>query len=345
MKKWIFCLITLLFVFLTTGCISYTELNELGIVGAIGIHYEDKQVVLSLQFIDAKKEENNSSYQTTLLVGTGNDMESAIDMIYQQSSRSVYFSHVAFMVLDESCQGHFQEIVSYFLKQEELRSSFPVVFLNQEITSEFFDLSDITFRLPSLLTVNHEEHATTLQVSFEDMARQYLEEESVLLPVFQADSSLMIDGAIWISNDTMIRFSKEEVMGILFLQDDIEQMELTIREDTETKKIRVLAETTILNITPMHLDIEIHSQIRSVDFPDATSFQKAYEDTVQSYIAKVLDQLNADHDFLHFKTVLFREDPKSSDDLIQWLNHFTYSFSFHTSFTSENSSMMGGDLK
>lgn len=125
MKK-IFILIGILF--LLGGCYDYKEINDLGVISAIGIDYKDDLYFVTLEVLNDKQDKNSSSVTTYIKKGNGKTLTEAIEDASDKITKGTNFSHVKLMVLSKSLmEEKFENIIDLFLRNTYFRENFYVV--------------------------------------------------------------------------------------------------------------------------------------------------------------------------------------------------------------------------
>jgi len=120
----------------TTGCWNYRELDNLAIVGALGIDYdpETKEFITSIQIFNAKKSsaESDSSESTkspvTFYENRGKTINEAIRYILRESPRRIYGGHLEVTVLGETVLKEKPlEALDFLFRDSESRKDFELV--------------------------------------------------------------------------------------------------------------------------------------------------------------------------------------------------------------------------
>lgn len=129
MKK----LIILLLAFLCTGCNSYKEMNDLGIVGTVGIEKKDGNFLATAQVVNvsAFNTENASNSSAVYLIdGKGKTLFEAIRELQQKSAKILFLSHTKSIVLDKTIledKEALKSVIDLLMRDAELSLNFNVV--------------------------------------------------------------------------------------------------------------------------------------------------------------------------------------------------------------------------
>lgn len=101
MKK---VILLLILVFICTGCYNYKELNDLGIVSAMGISKDGEVYNLDIQLLnvlDSEKSGLNKS-PITVISGQGKTIFEAIRSMNKKTSKVFFLADVDYVFLDKS---------------------------------------------------------------------------------------------------------------------------------------------------------------------------------------------------------------------------------------------------
>ena len=91
MKKILIIILTLL---LCTGCFDYKEINDLAIINAIGVDYENDEYVITLEILNDQIDKDSSKITSYTKVGRGKNLTSAIENAADKLSKQLIFNHV-----------------------------------------------------------------------------------------------------------------------------------------------------------------------------------------------------------------------------------------------------------
>lgn len=193
MKKIIICVSLLFMCLLTTGCFDYTELNELGIISALGIEKKDKNnFLVSAQIVNIKKtgaESGNEGISKVVTYsGEGKTIEEAIKKISNESSKEIFLAHLKLLILDKDIiKNDLENIVDFFARNTKIKSNFYVATSTTETPLEILKTLTPLDSLPSQDIYNSIENSEKLMgnanvMTFEDFFNTLLQKG--INPVF-----------------------------------------------------------------------------------------------------------------------------------------------------------------
>ncbi len=148
MKIKIFILILL--VFLLTGCWNYRELDDMSIVGAVGIDYntETKLFEVSVQIFKAKKTSTSvtaagSSDESPIIIyeDTGKTIHEILRNMITTAPKKVYIGHIdAIIIGKETAENYLIESLDFFFRDPESRKDFDILVSYDKKASEILKI-------------------------------------------------------------------------------------------------------------------------------------------------------------------------------------------------------------
>lgn len=125
MKKILVIILTLLF---CTGCFDYKEINDLAIISAIGIDYENDEYIITLEILNDQIDKASSKITSYTKTGSGKTPTSAIENAADKLSKELIFNHIKLMILSKSIvETKFDNIIDLFLRNTYFRENFYVI--------------------------------------------------------------------------------------------------------------------------------------------------------------------------------------------------------------------------
>lgn len=125
MKKILIIILTLL---ICTGCYDYKEINDLAIISAIGIDYENDEYIITLEILNDQIDKASSKITSYTKTGSGKTLTSAIENAADKLSKELIFNHIKLMILSKSIvETKFDNIIDLFLRNTYFRENFYVI--------------------------------------------------------------------------------------------------------------------------------------------------------------------------------------------------------------------------
>ena len=127
MKK---VILLLILVFICTGCYNYKELNDLGIVSAMGISKDGEVYNLDIQLLnvlDSEKSGLNKS-PITVISGQGKTIFEAARSMNKKTSKVFFLADVDYVFLDKSVlNDSIDEIMDFLVRDTKLSLNFLII--------------------------------------------------------------------------------------------------------------------------------------------------------------------------------------------------------------------------
>lgn len=125
MKK---ILILIILAFTCTGCYDYKEINDLAIISAIGVDYDNDKYIITLELLNDQIDKDSSKITSYTKVGSGDTLTSAIESAADKLAKQPLFNHIKLMVLSDTIvQNKFDNIIDLFLRNTYFRENFYVI--------------------------------------------------------------------------------------------------------------------------------------------------------------------------------------------------------------------------
>lgn len=178
-KLW---LLLIMIPFFITGCSSYTELNDLGIVSLLGIDYQNNKYQVYVTIIEGKQDDGMLEKEQTYFHAEANTLEEAFQRITLQSDKKVYLSHVDCLLITENLI-HYQlkDTLFNFLNNNEARNNFNIVFVKENL-SLFFKQQVTAEEINKLIEINQNQSGTITEMDFESFLKNLLIDSNSMIP-------------------------------------------------------------------------------------------------------------------------------------------------------------------
>ena len=187
-------LITIIIIFLITGCSYYTELNDLSIVNTLGIDYLNNKYVITLSIIE---NDNITSY-----TASNNNISKAMNSIYQSTNKKLYLSHIDLLILtDNSINNKLIDILNTFLENNEYRNNFQTIYMNSDDLKTFFNNNTNAKDITNLINTNTKETSIVHKKEIEELIKDILIDNNSYLPtIIYKNNNLYLNGYTLIKN-------------------------------------------------------------------------------------------------------------------------------------------------
>lgn len=147
----------ILFIFFLTGCWNYRELNDMSLVGALGIDYDETKNTfqLSAQIFKAKKISSNSSSSNEespiiLYQEEAKTLHEALRKMVFVSSKKLYIGHIDVIIISkEIAENHLIESLDFLFRDPESRKDFYILIASENKASEILEVLTPLNTIPS----------------------------------------------------------------------------------------------------------------------------------------------------------------------------------------------------
>lgn len=317
MKK-IKLLLIFIFLFSFTGCSSYTELNELGIVSLLGIDYQNDGYHLYINVVEGEQDDGTLQKQYVAYDAFGETLDEAFHFLYLKSNKKIYLSHMDVLLLSkEAINRRLQEIINYLLTHSEIRNNFELIELSTPISLLFEEKMDAK-EISDLVKMNQEYMGTSYSVTFEHFLEDILIDSNSQLPVISFDKDLKVDGISLLKNLKILdTLSSEESVLYNLLNNHINQAiykdTMIIKNETniEIKKNQVI----------FHLHLEVNKN------------SNQFKENLQKDLRKILIYYQEkDYDLLKLKYKMKQNHLSFSDDFRTFFHQVPLKFDIEVNY-------------
>ena len=176
MKK-IFIILLIPIILFLTGCESHKDMNDLGIMSALGIRKDGNEYEVTAQLINIKKnnEQGNSNTSSVITYSEkGETIFEALRTITTESSKKLYFAHMKLLVLDKTILNDDPfEIVDFLAKDSESMLNFYVLVSMENTPKEILETITPFEEIPAeyivkTLKTSEASYGNTHTMTFED---------------------------------------------------------------------------------------------------------------------------------------------------------------------------------
>lgn len=259
MKKLLLSLITLLIIFLTSGCYNYKEINQMAITSSIGIDKDEtkNEYIVSAQIMNSKENEESEDSQITVYSRKGKTIHEALRDLTLKSPRRLYGNHLSKIVLSEEVASEgIQNILDIFNRVTEVRNEFVVTIVKNDKASDVLKILTSTETIPaeyvklSLKSADNNS-GLTYTTKLDEFVSLYLKKGiDPTVPVLKIDkkskkgktvdnitttdpiSKIVID-SLAVTNEGKFEtfLKKDEIIGYNYLRNQIQKMVIPVKCD------------------------------------------------------------------------------------------------------------------
>lgn len=337
--------------FICTGCYNYKELNELGIVSAMGISKDGDLYNLDIQLLnvlDSEKSGLNKS-PITVISGQGETIFEAARSMNRKTSKVFFLADVDYVFLDQSVLNDgLDEIMDFLVRDTRLSLNFLVVTSTEnkslDILSSIshFDTNSAnnlydaimnsetrygginSLHVRELINNYYAKGKYTLfpNVYIKDTSKS---SENDSLEDSKSESYVEVKNMVFFKDKEAIELTDEETKGVNFLRNKIKNATLTIECDggyftIETLESKMKLKSK-LNIDQLNVKGSVGAEIVYYGCKDnldnagvLKSISKKAEKEIESYITKAFNKSKKyNYDFLGLGNYIYKNNYKYFD--------------------------------
>lgn len=348
MKK----IILLIFLtFICTGCYNYKELNELGIVSAMGISKDGDLYNLDIQLLnvlDSEKSGLNKS-PITVISGQGETIFEAARSMNKKTSKVFFLADVDYVFLDQSVLNDgLDEIMDFLIRDTRLSLNFLVVTSTEnkslDILSSIshFDTNSANNLYDAIMN-SETRYGGINSLHVRELINNYYAKgkytifpnvyikdtrkssENDSLEDSKSESYVEVKNMVFFKDKEAIELTDEETKGVNFLRNKIKNATLTIECDggyftIETLESKMKLKSK-LNIDQLNVKGSVGAEIVYYGCKDnldnvgvLKSISKKAEKEIESYITKAFNKSKKyNYDFLGLGNYIYKNNYKYFD--------------------------------
>ena len=337
--------------FICTGCYNYKELNELGIVSAMGISKDGDLYNLDIQLVnvlDSEKSGLNKS-PITVISGQGETIFEAARSMNRKTSKVFFLADVDYVFLDQSVLNDgLDEIIDFLIRDTRLSLNFLVVTSTEnkslDILSSIshFDTNSANNLYDAVMN-SETRYGGINSLHVRELINNYYAKgkytifpnvyikdtrkssENDSLEDSKSESYVEVKNMVFFKDKEAIELTDEETKGVNFLRNKIKNATLTIECDggyftIETLESKMKLKSK-LNIDQLNVKGNVGAEIvyygckDNLDNADVLkSISKKAEKEVESYITKAFNKSKKyNYDFLGLGNYIYKNNYKYFD--------------------------------
>lgn len=337
--------------FICTGCYNYKELNELGIVSAMGISKDGDLYNLDIQLLnvlDSEKSGLNKS-PITVISGQGETIFEAARSMNKKTSKVFFLADVDYVFLDQSVLNDgLDEIMDFLVRDTRLSLNFLVVTSTEnkslDILSSIshFDTNSANNLYDAIMN-SETRYGGINSLHVRELINNYYAKgkytifpnvyikdtrkssENDSLEDSKSESYVEVKNMVFFKDKEAIELTDEETKGVNFLRNKIKNASLTIECDggyftIETLESKMKLKSK-LNIDQLNVKGSVGAEIVYYGCKDnldnagvLKSISKKAEKEIESYITKAFNKSKKyNYDFLGLGNYIYKNNYKYFD--------------------------------
>ena len=337
--------------FICTGCYNYKELNELGIVSAMGISKDGDLYNLDIQLVnvlDSEKSGLNKS-PITVISGQGETIFEAARSMNKKTSKIFFLADVDYVFLDQSVlTDGLDEIMDFLVRDTRLSLNFLIITSTEnksiDILSSIshFDTNSANNLYDAIMN-SETRYGGINSLHVRELINNYYAKgkytifpnvyikdtrkssENDSLEDSKSESYVEVKNMVFFKDKEAIELTDEETKGVNFLRNKIKNATLTIECDggyftIETLESKMKLKSK-LNIDQLNVKGSVGAEIVYYGCKDnldnvgvLKSISKKAEKEIESYITKAFNKSKKyNYDFLGLGNYIYKNNYKYFD--------------------------------
>ena len=208
-------LIILIPLFLT-GCNSYIELNDLGIINKIGIEKENNNYKLYASII---KNTDENKIENEIYSVTAKNIPDLIENLALTLNKKIYLSHLDLLIINHSIKtNELKELITFFLNNNDTHNSFLII-----NTDNIQDLiANTEFKeVNNLIEINTNETSKSIKTTMFDIATNYYLNKPIYIQNIGYNNHIYLNGFTKLYNNKQEIIDNNESIFINYLLNNI----------------------------------------------------------------------------------------------------------------------------
>lgn len=273
-----------LILFITTGCVNYTELNDIGIINAIGINKNNDDFIINVNMLTPTTNnlEENKTYEVK-----APSLNEAFDKLYLSTYKDINLSHLELLILDKDLRkDDYDAIKTFFLNRIESRNTFNTIILENYNKDNIFKFT--TEEINSLIETNSNQDGIVSYKTFDELVEDILTLNISYIPTVKIDEKIKILGYRSIYSENKL-LSLRESISYNFLTNKIKKCNLV----DENLNIKVDKSITTMKVNKNIITININSTL--TNYGKEENIINIYNTTLKKYINQYLQNNNLEY--------------------------------------------------
>ena len=266
-------------ILIITGCVNYTELNNLEIVEKMAIDYNENTYKVTISTIEKQDKKIRKTYEVN-----ARGINDAIKNLNIIADKKIYIAHMDILLITENAYNlKIDEIMNYFLNEKSSRNDFLIALVNDtSIIKEDIDLYE-------KIKIIEKNFATIKSINMESMLKDILDNKITYIPNISYDNDIKIEG-ISLINDKKIftKLDREDTVIFNYVHDNI--------KNTDIDNINVVSNNTSLSYKKNTIKLDINSTL----YQDNDSYNNLIKNKINNLFTKYKEQ---NYDIFNFEDI------------------------------------------
>ena len=332
MKKILIIIIVTLFL---TGCYDNIELDDLAIIGGIGIDYYENNYYISYEIFNNNKSDETQNLLSYVVVGEGNTLSKAFINANYKTGKKPFFAHLKVILLSESIiENHLEDIVDYLFRDTEIRDEFQMIVVKNNHPKDILEMANtrhpvISNLINDLLNLEHHNNNLATNETFKELVTKLVSHKT---DIILNTISITTNNNISLDNSYIFKYYnyqnelniKESTLYNMLTKNThnteftkyYKDKNITISINASNTKLEVLNDKIIVNC---NLEGRIIENNPKFDLKNPQTYQRLNNDfshLIKNDIISFIKTLQTNKsDILGFQNIYYKKNNKDNNDL------------------------------
>ena len=335
MKKTI---ISLICIFLISGCFNYNELNDYAIVEAIAIDYDNNKYNVSMLIANNSKLEEKKS---VIYEAKGKNIYEALKNIELISPHKLYLGHISVVVISKNCSKKgLYNIITPFITNNQINKDFYIILAKDTKASKLLKASTPITDFPSQYISNNikasnKSLGSIKAITFNELIKELINSDNPTINGYTINNKyIKADNLGYFKEDKFIDWAtKDESSGINLINNQTQELYLDLKchngniivstNNIQTKlkvdnkgntNIKINGEASIKELT-CNININNKKNIKKIE--------KQTNNTIENYINKAITLSKSNKiDLFSIHKLYYQNYPKQYKNINNWNEYY-----------------------
>ena len=335
MKK---IIISLICIFLLSGCFNYNELNDYAIVEAITIDYDNQKYSISMLIANNSKDKEKANI---IFQAKGKNIYEALKNIELISTHKLYLGHISVVIISEnSAKKGLYDIITPFLTNNQINKDFYIILAKNTKASKLLKTSTPITDFPSQYITNNikasnKSLGSIKAMTFNELIKQLINSNNPTINGYTLENKYIKASTLgYFKEDKFINWTtKNESTGINLINNQVQELYLdlpcpngniiistnnaqsTLKIDKQgNTKIIINSEASIKELT-CNINIKSEDNIKEIE--------KEANKAIKNYINKAITlSKHKKIDLFGIQKLYYQNYPKQYKNIHNWNNYY-----------------------
>lgn len=318
------------------GCYDYKELNDMSIISAIGVDYDNGLYEVTLEITNSSKDGSSTEIETNVVSAKNINISKAFDMVKNMTDKEVYLEHVELLVIGKGlAQAGVNDVFDYIIRDTTINSNYFVVVCDNVNDLLGTKLENKSVSSVVVDTISYTQDDTKID-DLDILVSKYITgKEDIALPcVYFEDDNLLYRDVAYFDRDKMVGLIDNKMYSFLVL--DTKNMLFTSKGNTfsisnKDVSMEVKDNKIVIDIKVDGLIKEVSNKVNLKDKDSYSKLEKLLNEEIKSEAILFIDTIiDSDSDLLGFRDIYYKNYKRN-------INKFKYEVNVNSTINKNGS--------